>query len=82
MNIFWYVNVIAMIAYIALFYYKWQHPQKIQQNIFYLLLIVAIVSYFLAEGPYPIARAVAFFVLLLLDLTFLLQQHQYKKNQK
>lgn len=82
MNIFWFINVIAMLAYLLLFYYKWQQPHKVPQNIFYVLLVVAIVTYFMAEGPYPIARGVAFFILLLLDLTFLLQQNRHNKNQK
>lgn len=80
MNLFWYVNIIAMLAYIALFYYKWKKPSAFSRNVLYLLLIFAIVSYFIAEGPYPLARAVAFFVLLILDLTLLLQQKQQKKS--
>ncbi|GEM_PF-1689226 len=79
MNVFWYVNIIAMIAYIALFYYKWKKPAAFSHNVLYLLLVFAIVSYFIAEGPYPLARAVAFFVLLILDLTLLLQQKQHKQ---
>jgi len=78
MNVFWYVNVIAMLAYVFLFYYKWKKPAALSHNLLYLVLIVAIVTYFMAEGPYPISRAVAFFTLLILDLTLLLQQKSKK----
>lgn len=78
MNVFWYVNVIAMLAYVFLFYYKWKKSAALSHNLLYLVLIVAIVTYFMAEGPYPISRAVAFFILLILDLTLLLQQKAKK----
>ncbi len=72
MNIFWYINILSMILYVVLFYIRFKKPHAISQNILFSLLLVAIITYFLNDGPYPLVRAIAFFFLLLFDLSMLL----------
>lgn len=72
MNIFWYINIFSMILYVILFYVRFKKPHVVSQNSLFALLLVAIVTYFLNDGPYPLARAIAFFFLLLFDLSMLL----------
>lgn len=82
MTIFWYMNIISMLLYVILFYVRFKKPHVISQNVLFALLVVAIVTYFLNDGPYPLARAIAFFFLLLFDLSMLLVLKPTKNKKK